>query len=106
MHPGSRCGSLTGVGRGTVPRFVEADAGPGQAGADRRAHLAIIFANAAGKDDQIDPIESGDHRGDLLAHGIAEHIDRQVVRLRLDEAASWRRRMSLPIPEIPIRPDR
>lgn len=41
------------------------------------ACFPVIFSNAAGKGDQVNSIERGNHRGQLLAHGIAEHPDGQ-----------------------------
>jgi hypothetical protein len=61
----------------TVPRFVEAHADPRQPVADRSARFPIIFSDAAGEDDQVDAIERSDHRSHLLAHGIAEHLNRK-----------------------------
>ena len=50
----------------------------------------MIFANAAGEDDQVDAIEHRDHRGDLLADGLTEHLYRQscigVRRSGFDQA--------------------
>ena len=64
-----------GVLQGLISRWVEADTKPGQTAADRGPHLGVIFSDAAGEDEQINPIERGDHRGHLLAHGIAEHLN-------------------------------
>ena len=60
---------------GPVPRIVKADADPGQAGADYRAGFCIIFSNAAGENDQVDPLQCRDHRGQLLTNGITKHLD-------------------------------
>ena len=68
-------GIVDGIVRGPVPSLVEADAEPGQAAADRRSRFDIIFSNAAGEDEQIDSTKRSDHRGHLLAHGIAEHLN-------------------------------
>ena len=72
-HRAARRAIADGIVRGPVPRFVEADADPGQAAADRGAHFRIIFSDAAGEDEHVDAVERGDHRGHLLAHRIAEH---------------------------------
>ena len=61
--------------RGKDPHRANVE--PGQAIADLGAHLLVIFADAAGEDDQVDAVERGDHRGHLLAHRIAEHLDGQ-----------------------------
>ena len=60
-----------------VPSLIESNAKPGQAATDRRTRLDIIFADAACKHDQICSIKRRDHRGELLAHGIAEHRNGQ-----------------------------
>ncbi len=38
----------------------------------------VVLADAAGEDDHVDSVKRGDHRGDLLADRIAEHIDGQA----------------------------
>ena len=52
---------------------TKADSGPRQACADRSSDRTVIFSNPSGKDDEIDAVENGD----LLAHRIAKHVDRQ-----------------------------
>jgi hypothetical protein len=47
-HRAARSGIVDGIVRGPVPSFVEADAYPGQAAADRGTCFPIIFSNAAG----------------------------------------------------------
>ena len=74
-HRAARCGIVDGIVRGPVPSCVEGDTDPGQAAADRSACSPIVFSNAAGEDNQIDSIKRGDHRGHLLAHTIAEHLN-------------------------------
>ena len=74
-HRAARCRIVDGIVRGPVPSFIEADTDPGQAAADRSACSPIIFSNAAGEDNSVDSIKRGDHRGHLLAHGIAEHLN-------------------------------
>ena len=74
-HRATRSGIVDRIARGPVPSLVESDAKPGQAATDRRPRLDIIFADTACKHDQICSIKRREHRGDLLAHGIAKHRD-------------------------------
>ena len=75
VHRTGRCRLADGVFPRPVPRRVEADAEPGQAATDRRSRFDIIFSNAAGKYEQIVSTKRSDHRGHLLANGIAEHLN-------------------------------
>ena len=45
---------------------------------DPGAYFCIVFTNAASEDEQIDAIQCGDHGGDLLANGVAKHLDRKL----------------------------
>ena len=75
VHRTARYRFADGIFRRSVSSFVETEAEPGQTAADRRARLDIILSNAAGEYEQIDSAKSSDHRGHLLAHGIAEHCN-------------------------------
>jgi hypothetical protein len=50
-HRAAGCGIVDGIVCGPVPSFVEADADPGQAAANRSTCFPIISSNAAGEDD-------------------------------------------------------
>ena len=63
---------------GTIVALVlEDDTGPIEPAANRAAHLSVVFSDAAGEDNEIYPAEHSNHRGYLLADGIAEHVDGQ-----------------------------
>ena len=73
VHGTARYRFADRIFRRPVSRRVEADAEPRQAATNRRSRLDIILSNAASEHEQIDSAERRDHRGRLLAHGIAEH---------------------------------
>ena len=71
----ARQGIADGIARRAVPCIVEPDAHPRQATADRRPHFAVVFSDAARENDEIGSVKRGDHRGYLLSHGIAKHLN-------------------------------
>jgi hypothetical protein len=52
----------------------EPDADPGQAVADRRAHLRVVLADAAHEDDQVDA-SSAAIMAAICPYQVAEHLD-------------------------------
>ena len=50
-----------GVFQRSISCCVEADTKPRETVADRGPHLRVMFSDSTGEDQQIDPIEGGDH---------------------------------------------
>ena len=57
----------------TVALILNEYTGPIELAANSTAHFSVVFSDTAGEDDEVGAVEHGDHRGDLLANGIAEH---------------------------------
>jgi hypothetical protein len=60
-----------------VAPVLEYKTDPVEPTANRGAHLYIVFSDTADKDDEVHSTEHSNHRGYLLADGIAEHVDSQ-----------------------------
>src|SRR6266567_8275763 len=70
-HQTARCiGADHGLG--CVSRRIEHYAERGQVFADSGPHGSVMFADTAGKDEQLGSIENGRHSRDMLANGIAK----------------------------------
>jgi ribulose-phosphate 3-epimerase len=59
--PTTRRRIADGVFQRSISCCVEADTKPRETAADRGPLLCVIFSDSAGEDQQIDPIEGGDH---------------------------------------------
>ena len=78
LNPATACRIVRGAVRDTILRGIWTDAGPSQAAADRGTDFRIIFTNAAGEYEQIDSFKRSGHRGHLLTHGIAKHLNSKL----------------------------
>ena len=68
---------------GPTARFRWPYSCPGQTFADHGTHHFVILTDASREDDHVYAAHGRDHRSDLFAHGITEHLDgktRIVVR--------------------------
>ncbi len=91
-------------GVGGVFLGVEVEVEEGEVGADLGADVGGVFADAAGEDEGVEAVHGGGERGDEFAGLVAEEVDGVGgVRVAVSRRAA-RSRMSLVVPETPMRP--